>query len=121
MESIGICSIEKSFLQSCFEIILEGFLWVQQRNWKDGDRNDQFACKVGGGWGIQRNGGGDPSKIVWIPFPPPTPLIKGGVGLSENWVTWWGGTKVFARKEYKPVKGGDGGGVDLEMGGFATF
>ena len=33
-----------------------------------------------------------------------------------------GGTKVFARKEYKPVKGGmGGGGVDLEMGGFATF
>ena len=30
---------------------------------------------------------------------PPPPLIKGGVGPSENWVTWGGGgTNFFARK-----------------------
>ena len=28
MESIGSCSIENYFLPSCFEITLEGFLWI---------------------------------------------------------------------------------------------
>ena len=31
-ESIGNCSIENSFLPSCFEIRCEGFLLLQQRN-----------------------------------------------------------------------------------------
>ena len=30
--TFGSWSIEKSFLPSCFEIICEGFLWIQQRN-----------------------------------------------------------------------------------------
>ena len=34
--NFGSCSIEKSFLPSCFEIRCEGFLWIHQRNWKDG-------------------------------------------------------------------------------------
>ena len=35
-------------------------------------------------------------KSIGIVGPPP-PLIKGGVGPSENWVTR-GGTKIFAKK-----------------------
>ena len=35
-ESIGSCSIEKSFLPRSFEIMHEGFLCIEQRNWKDG-------------------------------------------------------------------------------------
>ena len=37
-ESIGIYSIEKSFLPSCFEIRREGFLWIQQKKMKGGQK-----------------------------------------------------------------------------------
>ena len=51
------------------------------------------------------------------------PLLKGGgegrgVGPSRNWVTW-GGSKIFAGKEWQPWKGG--GKVDVDMGGFHFF
>ena len=45
------------------------------------------------------------------------PLIKGGVGTSENCVTWMGGGEVrnfLLERGDKPVKEG---GVDVEIGG----
>ena len=47
--------------------------------------------------------------VVGTPPPHPHPLLKGGVGLSKNWVTWG---NFFLERGDKPVKGG---------GGVATF
>ena len=36
----------------------------------------------------------------------PPPLIKGGIGPSENWVTWGGGIIFLLERGYKPVRRG---------------